>query len=380
MGKTMEQSQYIRRAEVSTTVPVAAAEELSKALAQENMAGVIFFCSADYDPDALAEALESHFDCPVVGCTAAGEIGSTYQTGGVVGMSFSSEMFRVHPVLIESLSTFDATRARDLATNLEEGLEFSSCLDPSEMFGVLLIDGLSGMEEPVVANLFPAIQRVPLIGGSAGDSMNFAETRVYSDGKFRTGVALLLLVETKLEFQTFKLQHFEPSDIDMVITSADPETRTVYEIDGGPAAEEYAELLGLELDALVPQVFSKYPVMLQIGEEWYVRSIQKVNEDGSLTFFCAIEEGLPLTVAKGVGFVETLSAKVEELKSEFKRIDCTLGFDCTLRRLEMLESGHQKPVENLLKELNFIGFSTFGEQFNAIHINHTLSGVILGAK
>src|SRR5690606_39804550 len=61
-------------------------------------------------------------------------------------------------------------------------------------------------------------------------------------------------------------------------------------------SEEYARAVGLEVTELTPQIFAAYPVMLRIGGEYFVRSIQKANPDGSLTFYCAIDTGLVLTV------------------------------------------------------------------------------------
>ncbi len=122
------------------------------------------------------------------------------------------------------------------------------------------------------------------------------------------------------------------------------------------------------------------PVMLQIGDEWYVRSIEKVNPDGSLTFFCAIDNGLPLTVARGIGLVDTLRRQVEEIERAFSDIAFTLGCDCILRRLEIMGSGQRAEVESLLRRIRFIGFSTFGEQFNAVHVNQTLTGVVFGTR
>jgi len=39
----------------------------------------------------------------------------------------------------------------------------------------------------------------------------------------------------------------------------------------------------------------------------FVRSIQAANPDGSLTLFCAIEEGLVLRVARGANLVQNLT-------------------------------------------------------------------------
>ena len=37
-------------------------------------------------------------------------------------------------------------------------------------------------------------------------------------------------------------------------------------------------------------------------------------------------------------------------------------------------------MERELNKINFLGFSTFGEQYNAIHINQTLTGVVFGGE
>lgn len=372
--------EQIKRAEVVDQDPVLAVQALVEQLYQENMAGVIFFCSSHYDSESLAREFRAHFSCPVVGCTSAGEIGSHYQENGIVAISFSGDMFHLHPYLISSLADFGLGEAMQMAKSIRKDLAFSNEFEPSEMFGFLLMDGLSVLEEPVTAYVSRAVEGVSLIGGSAGDNLEFKETRVFAHGKFHKGAGVFILIESKMPFQTFKLQHFEPSEVDLVITEANPSTRTVFEINGAPAAEEFAEILGLKIDALTPQVFAQHPVMLEVGGQWYVRSIQKVNPDGSLTFFCAIDEGLTLTIAKGVGFVKTLETKVAQLKSNFSRIHCTLGCDCILRRLELMQSGHTHQVEAALAQLSFAGFSTFGEQYGSIHVNQTLTGIVLGEK
>ena len=368
---------YVRRGETRSPDPVVAVAEFAGMVEQPEIAFVIFFCSADYDLPVLAGEFRRGFNCPVIGCTSAGEIGSTYQEGGIVGASFSSAAFRLHTLPIELREPFSEASAAAAAQAIQSGLEFSDGLNSSQMFGLLLIDGLCLREEQTIASLYRGFEGVPIFGGSAGDSLKFERTSVYFDGEFRESAAVFALIETRLRFQVFRLQHFEPSEMELVITESEPTRRVVTEIDGEPAAAAYAEIIGMKKDNLSSQVFAAYPVMLQIGDEWYVRSIAKTNDDGSLTFFCAIDNGLPLNIARGVGFVESLSDKIDEIRKAFPRIEMTLGCDCILRRLEMRDSGQQPAVESLLQNINFMGFSTFGEQFNSIHVNQTLTGVVL---
>ena len=79
-------------------------------------------------------------------------------------------------------------------------------------------------------------------------------------------------------------------------------------------------------------------VVVMIDGTNYVRSIQKVNPDGSLTFFCAIEDGLVLRVAKGVDLLENLDQTFAQLQAEIGVPQLVLGCDCMLRKLEIVDT------------------------------------------
>jgi hypothetical protein len=162
------------------------------------------------------------------------------------------------------------------------------------------------------------------------------------------------------------------------VTEAAPATRTVLELNGEPAAEEYARVVGLGLDALSPRVFASHPVVVRAGGDYFIRSIQKMNPDRSLTFYCAIDRGIVLTVAHGTDFVSNLSTLFESLRAEVGAPAMILGFDCILRGLEMDHLGQRQAVGAMMAANNVIGFSTFGEQYQSMHVNQTLTGVAIG--
>jgi hypothetical protein len=109
-----------------------------------------------------------------------------------------------------------------------------------------------------------------------------------------------------------------------------------------------------------------------------VRSIQKANDDGSLSFYCAIDNGLVLTLAKGMDLVENLQKQLSAIRDVVPNPELIIGCDCILRRLEVQEKGLLHDVRNALKTEKILGFSTYGEQFNAIHVNQTLTGIAIG--
>jgi hypothetical protein len=250
--------------------------------------------------------------------------------------------------------------------------------DANNSFALLLIDGLSVREEPVARALQSALGRLPLVGGSAGDGLNFDDTRVYFEGEFYTDSAILVLISTLLPFRIFKTQHFVATNERLVVTEADAAHRIVKEINGLPAAQEYARILGIDERDLDPMRFAAWPVVVVLGDTNYVRSIQKANPDGSLTFFCAIENGLVLRVARGLDMLENLEKTFKQIRDEIGPPQLVLGCDCILRKLEITQKAQKDSVGEFLMKNNTVGFNTYGEQFRGLHINQTLVGIAIG--
>ena len=81
---------HIKTAQACATDAREAAQEFHAAVSQPNTALAVFFCSSEYDLEALADELRRLFrDVPLVGCTTAGEIGpSGYRQRSISGASF----------------------------------------------------------------------------------------------------------------------------------------------------------------------------------------------------------------------------------------------------------------------------------------------------
>ena len=354
--------------------------ELASSIQQSNSSVTLLFASSNYNLNRLGEEIKQTLEEPVIGCTTSGEITPLgYARNSLSGASIASDELRVFTYLLPSLRQFETERVEGTLNAMKEQLSKTRIETPeARAFGLLLIDGLSLMEERVAALFGNVMEDLAIAGGSAGDDLKLETTYVYSDGKFVSNAAQFALFVTTLPFKVMKTQHFTASEKRLVITKADPEKRIVYEINGRPAAEEYARVIGMEIDELKHFVYFTSPLMLRVGGENYVRSIQKVNDDGSLTFFSAIDEGLVLRVAERKNLVDNLQDAFNQVKTEVPHIKLTIGFDCILRRLEVMDTGLQEEVNEILKKNNVIGFSTYGEQFKTVHINQTFTGIVLG--
>lgn len=359
-----------------------AVQEFHTAVAHPDMALVVFFCSSEYDLDLLAAEMRRLFaGVQVVGCTTAGEIGPAgYCQHSLSGVSFSEASCVAVSGMLDQLSEFDITRGHDFAQNLLQQLESKTPNpNPAHSFALLLIDGMSGREERVAHALQSALGKITLFGGSAGDDQKFSKTYVYSNGCFHTDSAVMVLVNTALPFKIFKTHHFVSTDERFVVTEADPAKRIVKEINGLPAATEYARLVGVDVAEFNAKDFAFPSVVVKLGGTDYVRSIQKANTDGSLIFYCAIETGLVLRVAHGVNLVDNLEQTFDAVRTKIGPTQLVLGCDCILRNLEISKNGLKDRVMEIFRRNNTIGFSSYGEQFRGIHNNQTFTGCAFGS-
>lgn len=371
----------IRRAQSLAADAREAVREFHAAVVQTDMALVVFFCSSDYDLDALADEMRRLFvGVEVVGCTTAGEIGPAgYCDHSLSGVSFGATRFRAVSGLLSHLQQFRIGAGQSFTLQLMQRLAHQvphTMMDSS--FGLLLIDGLSTREEPVTRALQSTLGKIPLIGGSAGDGSHFRRTSVYSEGHFHPDSAVLALVTTTLPFRLLKTHNFQPTEERLVVTDADPAHRLVKEINGRPAAREYARVIGVEVRDLNLAHFARWSVVVLVNGTSHVRSIQKVNADDSLTFFCAIENGLVLRIARSVDLLENLQQTFAQVRHQIGVPQLVLGADCVHRKLEAERLANKQVVAQILEDNNTTGFATYGEQFRGIHINQTFVGVAIG--
>ncbi|MDU8925865.1 FIST N-terminal domain-containing protein [Alisedimentitalea sp. MJ-SS2] len=375
----------VKRATLSPVLRIAsvrhdhahAIRALADKMGTDDLDLVVLLVTPQADSDHLiAEASRCFTGATVVGCTTAGEISQRgYAEGEIVAIGFPSTHFHTQTTLLPNLSDYDAQALIDRMIQSRHDLRLTHPARPHE-FNFMLIDGLSTLEDKLTSDLAVGLGPVPLFGGSAGDGDTFGETFVLHQGRAYTNAAVLVQVRTDCPVKVFKTDHFLPTDRRMVVTGADPARRIVHEINAEPAAREYARILGKDPEQLTPFTFAAHPVVVRIGGQHHVRSIQQINDSGDLQFFSAIDEGLVLTLAEARDMVEHLDAELSALADPMPP-SVILGCDCFLRRLEAQENQVTGALSALLRTHRVVGFSTYGEQFNSMHVNQTLTGVAI---
>jgi hypothetical protein len=105
-----------------------------------------------------------------------------------------------------------------------------------------------------------------------------------------------------------------------------------------------------------------------------------MNTDGSLSFFCAIDDGIVLSIAQPRGMVESTRTALRNVGERLGGVDMILGFDCVLRRLDARNRQVFREISELYRENNVIGFGTYGEQYRSMHLNQTFTGIAFGLR
>jgi len=206
--------------------------------------------------------------------------------------------------------------------------------------------------------------------------VRFQQTCIFHGGQSLTNAAVLTLVRSACPVKVFSLDHLTPTAQRMVVTEADPARRIVRQINAEPAAQEYARLLGLDPAQLTTFTFAAHPVVVRVGGRHHVRAIQRMEPNGDLIFFSAIDAGLVLTLAEPQDMVAHLNRELTRLAAHGTP-DTILACDCILRRIEAQENQSYGQISDTLRRHNVIGFSTYGEQIGSMHVNQTITGVAI---
>nr|WP_321452552.1 FIST N-terminal domain-containing protein [uncultured Carboxylicivirga sp.] len=329
-----------------------------------------FFASSNINPEKISEKLyDAYGNVPIMGCTTSGEILSgKILDNSIVMMAMGSEI--VDDCKIEVLTNIQSNilSVEKAFASFESyfGTKVSD-LDTEKYVGLVLIDGLSGQEEKINERIGD-LTNVSFIGGSAGDDLKFEQTHVFANGKAYSNAAVIALLKCNTEFDILKTQSFKTTNQKVEVTKADELTRTIIELNGRPAVEEYTALVGVD-KANVAAAFARKPVGLVAGDDFFVRSPQK-TDGNNLVFYCSVKEGMKLDVLESQDIVEDTQKDLKAKMAEFGSVSAILNINCILRTLELKEKKQTDAYAELFENVPTIGFSSYGESYIG-HINQT---------
>ncbi len=348
---------------------VEAVSQIKAQLGDRNPKIIVFFASSTFDPEKTAAAFKEVFaDTATFGCSTAGEIISGKMLKhSIVAMALSDDIigdFTCH--VLEKIRSEDTVEQAIAAFEKYFGVDAME-MDFREYVGIILTDGLSGAEEGIMDRLGD-LTDVLFVGASAGDDLKFSRTWVFANGRAYTDAALLILLRPEVPFDFIKTQSFVSRQEKLVPTRVDTSSREVLEFNGVPAAQAYAQVVGVSQEELESH-FMTNPVGLMINGEPFVRSPQRLNGD-KVAFYCKVAEGMELSLLESLDIVRDTRIAVEKKRVEMGGISGIINFHCILRTLELESKDITEEYARIFSDIPTIGFSTYGEAFLG-HINQT---------
>ncbi|HBN07929.1 MAG TPA: hypothetical protein DD435_04515 [Cyanobacteria bacterium UBA8530] len=353
-------------------------EEILSQLGDCNPKALVFFAAHSLDGALISHAFrERYAGAEVIGCTTAGEFNE--KNGGIGGLTVLALPEDKVKRCVAGLAQFGegrVTAVHGVVNAIAEKLRIDlRKADPARYVGIVLIDGMHAEEERVndmLGNMAPLLS---FAGGSAGDNLEFKETRVFQNGAASSHGAVFLLLDMNVPFRIIKTCSFKPLGESFTVTRANLSHRRVFELDGDLAVRVYADALGKAIDQLDNKDFAAHPLGLMIDGKPWIRSLKGFSPEGGIDFYCQISEGMEVFVMEATDIIAETAEAIESAKRQLDGASGGLMFNCIFRRLDLEAKGLMQEHLDCFEGLSIAGFHTYGESWMG-HMNHTLTGII----
>ena len=388
-----------------------AASNALKATAGRPVGLCLVFSSSRYNPDKLLKGVRSVLgSVPLAGCTTAGEITQAGPLeGSVAVMVISADVVRAGIGLGRGVRKKPREAGREAVSAAIRDLGYPTlCLTAPSLeakqtghvpfFLLMFPDGLSGREEDIIEGMKDVLGGYfPIVGGSAGDDLKLKRTYQFcTDGAF-TDAVVCALVATHNPVGFGSKHGWRPLDRLALVTKSSG--RVVEELNHRPAAEIYAEMLKVNLEDLKRGVLAwdiglSNPLGMPdlLGEIW-LRHPKALLEDGGISFFSKVPEGVALRLMYGrkedlIGAARDAASEAIERCGKPRGVEAAMVFNCVARYKLLGTEGAREELNELKKVIGdapLIGFYTYGEQgFTAGgmvgHRNQTITICLIGRR
>lgn len=371
--------------------PKKAAEELCNQLGSTKPKLVVMFASRDRDQRALNVAVRERLPSGtrLIGATTGGEIDREGVHDGTVVMAGLSGDLEVglgmgHKMSVDAAAAGETairTAARELGARADD-------LGTRKYGAIVIDDGFAYRKEELLLGVMSMNQALTAVGGGASDSepdpaKQSAELHV--DGEVSRDAAIVALFKTDAPWAALRSHWYAPTGQTMRITKIDNTAKRALEIDGKPAAQRYADLLGVgvgDLEFGTPNGFAVRPTALRVGREYFIRAPWKPLDDGSILFANMLEEGSELELVKITDIVDSTRRFFEqELPARVQSPRAALLFHCSGRKWFAQSTGKYPALGDTFKAAPpCIGMNVHFEIYCGFHINTTLTSLVFGAS
>jgi two-component sensor histidine kinase len=365
----------------------AATQALSQLKQYKPSLAIVFACPELDLKEIDKGIMEVLKDCPVIGTSTAGEIANGPINRGVVVSVLASPHLRARVGMGEGVSK-DFKGAVEKALNnagvsryfnpeqpLHQMLHISTSRKPhiSPVLLIMFTPGGTKTQVSLSHDIHSMLRkasanRIPIFGGSSGDYFRFESNYQIFNNRIKSDAVVLAFIESELLFGMGMAHGFSPTTRRALITRASG--HIVHELDGRPAAEVCADLLGLPRENLGNDAiwFSQFPFGIT---DLYGNSVlhvpEQILEDGSIKFGPLMSNDQIITLMSGTK-EDVMEAGLSAYNKAILHGGLTkpalgLMFSCALR-IRLMGQYKRAEVDSVYRKarIPIAGFYTFGEQ------------------
>lgn len=371
------------------------AAELVERLRAPSLRLAFVFADWRLDPAVIARVTQRGLSpAPVVGGTTTGVIAPTDAARGggpggelaIAGLGLYGDWVRAGIGVAPELPKSALARSRDGVERAALALGTSAPqLDAARHVGVTIIDGSCGHEEAFCIGSAAAAPQIRMIGGCAATEVQSARrSYIWVHGEVMIDAGAVILLETDLPVCAVTSAHLLPTGVKTVVTGA--AGRVVTELDGRPASRRLLDLVRQLDGEQVPPEQAELPLPIRyafaryVGGAPYVRSITYLDGD-HVALACGVEAGHVLRLMRSGDLIGTtrrdLAAAAERVGGTMAAL---LAVSCVHRHWDASARGIARELAEVYAAYPTIGYQSSGEQSGMLLVNHTLTGLAIGAR
>lgn len=383
-----------------------AARQALEGISIRPLTAVFVFTSVCYDLSELfAGIVRIVGDVPILGSTTAGEICNGARTNSVLVIALASPYLHLHGGLGRHVSA-DWQRAVRQAIETDVLSPYFSGHDSpiwadltrqgKSVFGLIFTPGNTRHADSRSFEILEMLKkrsaaRIPFLGGASADDWNMETNAVFWENNVYSDSLLVVVFETSLRIGISIGHGFTPSDRQAVATAVGE--HEVIRLDGQPAADRYAELLGYSREALNGKHLTlttgqTVGITGRLGQH-YINVASYFSAQGGVRFAQPVGRGSSLTLM-AASPDRLIQAGRETLRKAMVRGSIhhpavAFVFSCALRTRFMRERFPEEisGMKKLLPHTPLLGFYSFGEQGVSdagvsIHGNGMIAALVIG--
>lgn len=354
----------------------AVARELAARLDGDGLVLAMVFHDWQLDPQLIASVLAPALPRALVaGCTTIGTIGEG-KPGSAVALGLYGDWLRVGVGVAPELSRSPVAHSRDAVHEAARMLGTTpEALDPRRHTAVTLLDGTCAHPEAFCVGSAAAAPQIRFAGGCAATELGSPRRAfTWARGEVLADAGLVLLLDSKLPFQTLRSSHVVPTDVRTVVTAASG--RTLETLDGKPAAIRYRELVEAAGDTVGERpthTFARF-----VDGVPYVRSIVEVGAS-VMQLATAVEPGHVLRLMRPGDLIGTTRRDLAAAAARCGgHLGAVIAFSCIGRHWDAAARGLDGELAAAYAAHPTIGMQSYGEQSGLLLVNHTLTGLAIG--